>query len=121
MCLTCRFMVRKNSTNQYATRMGQKTGTSNTEKKVVQKARKKALQDEYLHATQNLLGFKVVRKPRQRALQEEYLHTPHRPSRESVIQPYSRKPAAPGKGLPVPLSKLLKMNTGKRTAVTEIT
>ena len=34
MCWICRFMVRVNSTDQYSSRMGQKTGTSNTAKKV---------------------------------------------------------------------------------------
>ena len=35
MCLICRFIVTKKSTNQYMSKMGQKTGTSNIGKKVI--------------------------------------------------------------------------------------
>ena len=48
ICLTCRFIVRKNSTSQYTTRMGQNTGTSKNGKKVAQNPKQKALHEEYL-------------------------------------------------------------------------
>mmetsp|Transcript_28467 Transcript_28467/g.46228 ORF Transcript_28467/g.46228 Transcript_28467/m.46228 type:complete len:104 (-) Transcript_28467:301-612(-) len=35
MCAICRFIVMKNSTPKYINSIGQKTGTSNTEKKVM--------------------------------------------------------------------------------------
>ena len=38
MCLICCFMVMKNSMHQYMSRIGQKTGTSNTLKKVMKNA-----------------------------------------------------------------------------------
>jgi hypothetical protein len=40
--------VTKKSTNQYRSRMGQKTGTSNTEKNVMSKPTSIDLSDEYL-------------------------------------------------------------------------
>lgn len=43
-------MVRKNSTSQYSSRIGQKTGTSNAEKNVAAKPKSIAFADEYLHA-----------------------------------------------------------------------
>ena len=35
MCIICRLIVMKNSTKKYIKRIGQKTGTSKTEKKVI--------------------------------------------------------------------------------------
>lgn len=43
-------MVTKSNTSQYMSRMGQKTGTSNTGKKVTTKPNSSALNDEYLRA-----------------------------------------------------------------------
>lgn len=50
MCFIWRFIVMKNSTNQYSSRMGQKTGTSKMGKNVKTKPRANAFADEYLHA-----------------------------------------------------------------------
>lgn len=48
MCRICLFMVRKNSTDQYRSRIGQNTGTSKAEKKVARNPRHNAFVDEYL-------------------------------------------------------------------------
>ena len=45
MCFIWRFMVMKNSTNQYSSKIGQKTGTG---KKVRRKPNRNAFADEYL-------------------------------------------------------------------------
>ena len=50
MCIICRFMVMKKSTKKYISRMGQKTGTSKTEKKVMAMLVAVPL----VHANQNL-------------------------------------------------------------------
>jgi hypothetical protein len=51
MCLICRFIVMKNSTTQYMSRIGQNTGTSKKEKNVIQNAMQNAFVHEYLHAS----------------------------------------------------------------------
>lgn len=48
MCRICLFMVRKNSTDQYRSRIGQNTGTSKAENKVARNPRHRAFVDEYL-------------------------------------------------------------------------
>ena len=48
MCLIWRFMVTKKRTRKYISRMGQKTGTSNTGKNVRQNPIASALNAEYL-------------------------------------------------------------------------
>ncbi len=48
MCLTCRFMVMKNSTKKYSSKIGQKTGTSKMGKNVASMPKRNDLDDEYL-------------------------------------------------------------------------
>ena len=48
MCLTCRFMVMKNSTKKYSSKIGQKTGTSKMGKNVASMPNRKDLDEEYL-------------------------------------------------------------------------
>mmetsp|Transcript_1752 Transcript_1752/g.3703 ORF Transcript_1752/g.3703 Transcript_1752/m.3703 type:complete len:98 (-) Transcript_1752:330-623(-) len=50
MCMICRFIVMKNKTKKYISRIGQKTGMSNTEKKVMTMDVNVPL----VHASQNL-------------------------------------------------------------------
>ncbi len=60
ICLICRFMVTKNNRNQYISRMGQKTGTSNTLKHVSASATRRDLVEPHLgqrHSMQQLISL----------------------------------------------------------------
>src|SRR4051812_24680583 len=54
MCASCRFIVSTNNTMKYNNRIGQNTGTLNTEKNVKNKLSKTAFAHEYLtHTSQH--------------------------------------------------------------------